>query len=133
MKPGFGAPGAIDYRLSRKQIVDAYRAGELARHEVCDAQPELRRAAAHTGRETETECPICEEHAVVVVRYVFGPRLPNHGRCITSERELRELSRRRGEFTCYDVEVCPACAWNHLLRVRTLGTGRGEQRAAQQG
>ncbi len=133
MKPGFGAPGAIDYRLSRKQVIDAYRAGELALHEVCDAQPELRRAAANASRPSTTECPICEDCPVVVVQYVFGPRLPSHGRCITLASELRDLNRRRGEFTCYDVEVCPACAWNHLLRVRTLGVGRAEDRTAEQG
>lgn len=133
MKLGFGAPGAVDYRLSRKQVIDAYHAGELARHEVCDAQPELRRVAQNASEPTDVVCPICEDAQTVVVRYVFGPRLPKHGRCITAEGEVRAISRKRGEFTCYDVEVCPECSWNHLLRVRTLGAGRGEQKAAGQG
>ena len=45
----------------------------------------------------------------MLVSYVFGPRLPAHGRCITSKAELRALAKRPGEFACYVVEVCPAC------------------------
>ena len=40
-----GAGGVIDYRLARMGVVSEYRKGRLARHEVCDAHPELRRAA----------------------------------------------------------------------------------------
>ncbi|MEZ5166145.1 MAG: hypothetical protein R2695_06530 [Acidimicrobiales bacterium] len=32
---------------------------------------------------------ICEAEALVEVTYVFGPRLPKHGRCVTSDKELR--------------------------------------------
>lgn len=128
MKPRFGSGSDVDFRLSRKQVIEAYRAGHMTRDEVCDAQPELRRAAVHTGKPISGDCPICEERSLVVVMYVFGPRLPKHGRCITAEGEVRQLARRKGEFTCYEVEVCAECGWNHMLRVRILGSAAASVR-----
>ena len=54
-------------------------------------------------------------------------RLPAHGRCVTAKGELRALARRGGTFTCYVVEVCPACGWNHLARTWALGRGDRSQ------
>jgi hypothetical protein len=111
-----GAPGEIDYRLARAALVSEFKKGRLAQHEVCDAHPELVRAARECSEPTSMRCPICEDDNVVLVSYVFGPRLPSHGRCITTKAELRALARRSGEFACYVVEVCPSCSWNHLAR-----------------
>lgn len=119
-----GSPGEIDYRLARQSIISEYRKGRLAQHEVCDAHPELRRAAQECADPTRQLCPICEDAYIVLVTYVFGPRLPAHGRCITKRSELRALSRRRGEFAAYVVEVCPECAWNHLARSFVLNPAR---------
>lgn len=119
-----GVGAIVDYRLARQSVIAEFRKGRLARHEVCDAHPELRRAAAEVARPTAQECPICEEANVVLVSYVFGPRLPAHGRCITAPGELAELARRArrgGDLTCYVVEVCPGCSWNHLARTFVLG------------
>ena len=113
-------PGEIDYRLARHGVVSEFRKGRLARHEVCDAHPELLRAAREVGDRTSQVCPICADDQVVLVSYVFGPRLPAFGRCITSKAELRALAGRSGSFTCYVVEVCPTCAWNHLARTFLL-------------
>ena len=41
-----GTPGEIDYRLARRALISEFKKGRLAQHEVCDAHPELRRAAA---------------------------------------------------------------------------------------
>ncbi|HVN50917.1 MAG TPA: DUF5318 family protein [Acidimicrobiales bacterium] len=119
-----GTPGEIDYRLARRALINEYKRGRLAQHEVCDAHPELRRAAREASEATSLMCPICEDDHLVLVSYVFGPRLPSHGRCITSKAELRALARRRGEFACYVVEVCPSCAWNHLARTFLLNPAR---------
>jgi hypothetical protein len=116
-----GGPGAIDYRLMRRSIISEFRKGRLAEHEVCDAQPELMRAAQNCGRPTAEECPICEEARLVLVSFVFGSRLPAHGRCITSDAELAQLNKRADSLACYVVEVCPECAWNHLARTYLLG------------
>jgi hypothetical protein len=114
---GPGLPGEIDYRLARQSLISEYRKGRIARHEVCDAQPELLRAARNVGEESSRTCPICEEANVVLVSYVFGPRMPAHGRCITTRSELQKVSRAAGDdLACYVVEVCPSCRWNHLAR-----------------
>lgn len=121
---GAVAPGQIDYRLARQHLVAEYRRGRLARHEVCDAHPELVRAAREVGEPSRLDCPICEDDKLVLVSYVFGPRLPSHGRCVTSASELKGLARRSGEFSCYVVEVCPSCTWNHLARTFLLNPAR---------
>ncbi|MBK7320924.1 MAG: DUF5318 family protein [Candidatus Microthrix sp.] len=51
-----------------------------------------------------------------LVRYVFGPRLPSGGRAVASAKGNEPIGRRKGDFRCYVIEVCTACAWNHLLR-----------------
>lgn len=111
-----GADGVIDYRLARLGVVQRFHAGELAVHEVCDSHPELVRAAREIGTPTTDECPICEKANLVTVRYVFGPRLPAHGRCVATEGEWERLLQRKGNFTVYEVEACPSCAFNHLRR-----------------
>lgn len=121
---GASLPGQIDYRLARNSILSEFRKGRLSRLDVCDAHPELLRAARNVGRPTNEECPICEAPGLVWVSYVFGSRLPAHGRCITSAEELAKLAQRPTELACYMVEVCPECSWNHLIRTFPIG-GRG--------
>jgi hypothetical protein len=106
----------VDYRLARNAIVRNFKNGRLSRLDVCDAHPELLRAAQHIGDPTSEECPICEEANVVLVSYVFGPGLGASGHCVASRSELTKLRRRSPELTCYVVEVCVSCSWNHLAR-----------------
>lgn len=122
---GASGSGEIDYRLARQSVLSEFRKGRVARHEVCDAHPELVRAAREVGDETSITCPVCEEVHVVLVSYVFGPRLPAFGRCITSRKELQAIAKRSGEFSCYVVEVCPNCSWNHLARTFVLESASG--------
>ncbi|MCX7620779.1 MAG: DUF5318 domain-containing protein [Acidimicrobiales bacterium] len=119
-----GVPGEIDYRLSRRNLIAEYRKGRLAQHEVCDAHPELMRAAREIAEPSAERCPICCQVDLVLVTYVFGPKLPSHGRCITSKAELVALSRRPGEHAAYVVEVCPGCGWNYLARAFLLRPAR---------
>jgi hypothetical protein len=127
-----GAPaeaGAqVDYRLARNAVLSEFRKKRLSRHDVCDAHPELIRAARNVGAARDDECPICEGDNLRSVSYVFGSRLPPHGRCITSGRELLKLSQRPTALTCYVVEVCPDCSWNHLTRMFPVG---GPNRSAR--
>ncbi len=114
---GGSTPGENDYRLERHRLLSELRRGRLARSEVCDAHPELLRAARNIGEQTDQRCPVCEEANVVLVSYVFGPRMPPEGRCVTTKAEMTKLRRGAAELACYVVEVCPGCSWNHLARV----------------
>ena len=116
--------GQVDYTLKRRAILRDYRAGFTSRLDICDAHPELMRAARYIGREIAEECPVCEQAKLRVVAYVFGDALRRHhanGRCITGFDELERLGEKVDEFTCYEVEVCTACSWNHLARSYLLG------------
>jgi hypothetical protein len=117
--------GQIDYRLVRKHTIDEFKRGRLSRTDVCDAQPELLRAARNVGEERREACPICDEGQVVLVSFAFGARLPAHGRCITTKKELARLSGRTDSVTCYVVEVCPHCAWNQLVLTFPVGGRAG--------
>ncbi|MBA3287436.1 MAG: DUF5318 family protein [Acidimicrobiia bacterium] len=114
----------IDHRLARKALINEYRRGRLAQDQVCDAHPELIRAAANVGTTLDALCPICEEEQLRLVTYVFGSRLPAHGRCVSTAREMTALNRRRDELTAYVVEACIACRWHHLRTVLPVGGTR---------
>lgn len=124
------AAGTVDYRLARRAVLAEYRKGRLSQSEICDAHPELRRAAQLYSRPTTEPCPICADHELVLVTYVFGPTLPAFGRCVATLKELSSLTksarRHKQPFTCYVVEVCPACSWNHLAKVFPLAPVRPE-------
>jgi hypothetical protein len=119
------SPGEIDYRLARRHVVAEFKRGRLSRLDVCDAHPELLRAARNVGEAASERCPICEGEQLTLVSFAFGARLPAHGRCLTSRDELRRLSSRSQELACYVVEVCPDCSWNHLARTFLVGRRNG--------
>lgn len=121
---GKGLPGRVEYRLARNAVVSEFKKGRLSRLDVCDAHPELLRAARNVGQPADETCPICEEGPVVHVSYVFGERLPAQGRCVSSGKELAKLAGRAAERACYVVEVCPECSWNHLARSFPVGGRR---------
>ena len=113
--------GGVDYRLAREATLSAWRDGSLTHEQVCDAQRELLRNAEFCGTPTGRECPVCEETTLVEVTYVFGPRLPKSGRCVTSDREMTRLAARKSVSQGYVVEVCTGCRWNHLTESRSIG------------
>ncbi len=129
-RSGTGAPGRADahvsearveYRLVRNAVVDAVHRGRVSPVDVCDAHPELLRAARNIGHPLPDDCPICGEQHTVQVTYVFGAGLPPGGRCPGTATELNRLRQRAEPVLCYDVEVCPGCAWHHLLRKYPAG------------
>jgi hypothetical protein len=137
-----GAPGRpetesgearVEYRLVRNRVVNDVRRGRVDKVDVCDAHPELLRAARHVGRPTGEDCPICEESGMVEVTFVFGAKLPPGGRCPGTAAELNRLCRREEPVLCYAVEVCPSCAWHHLLRKYPAGGRRPRARARGEG
>jgi hypothetical protein len=114
---------AVDFRLARNAVIADFRAKRVTREDICDAHPELLRAAK-AGRVSTDECPICDDGHLVHVTYAFGPRLPARGRCVDTAAEMRRLDQSGDELSCYVVEVCPACSWNHLVRRVPLGGRR---------
>ncbi len=132
--PGATSGAVVEFGLVRRALLSRLAAGQIGRDEVCDAHPELLRAARHLGRDRGERCPVCAEADLVEVTYVFGPRLPPGGACPTSRAELDRLQRRAEPVQCYAVEVCVACHFHHLARRWSAGgrarrtTSRGERR-----
>ena len=107
--------GVIDHRLARQHLINEYRKGRLARHQVCDAHPELIRAARNVGERARGKCPVCAGRELYYVSYVYGDGLKHaNGRCLSYPGELEKLRAKHDEFDRYVVEVCTDCRWNHL-------------------
>ena len=113
----------VDYALARRRTLEAVRSDALLLPEVCDAHPDLLRAAKHHGEQTERTCPTCQRGELVHVTYTFGDDLGYLTGRVRASRELPELEREFGHFRVYIVEVCQRCAWNHLHLSYVLGDG----------
>lgn len=131
-RPPRSSGPTVDYGLARRSVLAAVRRGTKATSDVCDAHPELLRAAKNIGHVRDEVCPICSHEAIRWVQYVYGDELKrNSGRVVYPEEWLAELARSHDEFTCYIVEVCLDCSWNHLVRSYMAGrrfrTGRAKK------
>ena len=116
-----GARGIIDHRLARRMLISEVRRGRVPLEHVCDAHPELIRAARNVGTQTSSTCPICEESDLRLVTYVFGAGLSPQGKCVSTAKEMQALNARPAELNAYVVEACVECRWHHLLRVLPVG------------
>ena len=116
----------IDYALKRRATLQTLRrpGRSLARHDACDADPLLIRAAKYHGEPANRPCPVCESRDMVVLNYVFGDQLGQYSGRIKRTAELEEMAHEYGEFKVVVVEVCPACGWNHMILSYLLGDGR---------
>ncbi|MEZ5171412.1 MAG: DUF5318 family protein [Acidimicrobiia bacterium] len=113
---------STDYALAKRMVLRDFRQGELSRDEVCDAHPELLRAARHIGAHTDAVCPVCGGRGLRHVSYVYGDGLKRaNGTCISHARELERLGSSVDEFARYVVEVCIDCSWNHLVQRHLMG------------
>lgn len=117
--------GVVSYRLARERTVTAFKEGRATATDVCDAQPELRRVAHNHAAPLEEPCPICAGNELVSVTFAFGPGLPRGGRLVESLAEMTRLRRRGKPSTCYAIEICRQCWWNHLRESFAL-RGRAE-------
>src|SRR5436305_1756875 len=81
-----------DYALARRAVLRDFRRGTLTRLDVCDAHPELIRAAQFIGTDLDDECPVCAAGNLRLVSYVYGDKLKQaNGRAISNESELMKL------------------------------------------
>ncbi|MDQ4143535.1 MAG: DUF5318 domain-containing protein [Actinomycetota bacterium] len=137
-RPPRSSGPTVDYGLARRSVLSAVRRGTMATSDVCDAHPELIRAAKNIGHVRADACPICSHETIRWVRYVYGEELKrNSGRVVYPEEWLAELVRSHDEFTCYVVEVCLDCSWNHLVRSYVAGrrfrSGRAKTERRERG
>lgn len=106
--------GQVDYTLAKRALLREVRLGLLSRADICDAHPELLRAAKHVGEPSRQDCPVCGTTRLVLLAYVFGDGLKqDNGRVWPLETGLAMAADRPGSW-CYVVEVCTGCQWNHL-------------------
>ena len=116
--------GVVDYTLAKRSILRDARRGLVALTDICDAHPELLRAARHVGEQASRQCPVCERDDLRLLAYVYADELKrDNGRVWAIDKALAiTASCRNG--TCYIVEVCTRCSWNHLAEAlvgRTAG------------
>jgi hypothetical protein len=115
----------IDYALARRATLAELQRGRVSRSEVCDAHPYLLRAAKYHGEPTPKRCPLCRgDSPLWHVTYVYGDELGEASGRVRRQAELVTLSREHAELRVFVVEVCRACAWNHLATSFVIGTGR---------
>ena len=131
MQPQNGA--RVDYSLARKAVLLAFHGGRLSRFDICDAHPDLIRAANYSGEATGEACPVCEKGPVLLVSYVFSEELSKQENGKVWDRtNLAPLLKFR-EARLYTVEVCTDCSWNHVRSQVVVGHGRSSRRAPKRG
>src|SRR4051794_41496608 len=65
----------IDYTLAKRAILRDSQRGLQSVNDLCDAHPELIRAARHVGEPTRVDCPVCGKDKLVLLAYVYGDAL----------------------------------------------------------
>ncbi|MGZ4131704.1 MAG: DUF5318 family protein [Actinomycetota bacterium] len=111
--------GVIDYTLAKRALLRNAQVGLQSYNDLCDAHPELMRAARHVGELTRSDCPVCAKEKLVLLAYVYGDGLKaDNGRVWSLETGMRMAAAYPGAC-CYVVEVCRNCHWNHLREAFT--------------
>lgn len=111
--------GVIDFTLAKRALLRDAQVGVLGLTDICDAHPELLRAAKHVGEPTRHDCPVCAKAKLVLLAYVYGEGLGDrNGRVWSLDTGLRMTAAHPGA-SCYVVEVCTSCQWNHLREAFT--------------
>lgn len=123
-RPTFGRSkrsqlNVIDYTLAKRAILRDSQVGLQSVNDLCDAHPELMRAAKYVGEPTRVDCPVCGKDKLVLLAYVYGDALKHdNGRVWSIDTGLRMAAANQGAC-CYVVEVCRVCQWNHLREAFT--------------
>lgn len=128
----------IDYRLAKHAVVRQLVSGELTPAQVCDAHPELLRAATFIGSPTPRVCPVCKitppkggrsdqlgaqrVPRVVELTWLYGDALrQKNGHIVEDSADLSAFERHYPSFSAWTVECCTTCGWNHLISRRLCG------------
>jgi hypothetical protein len=113
----------VDYALARRATLAALARGGASTLDVCDAHPDLLRAARHRGEPTDRLCPVCGRERLTHVTYVYGDELGQYSGRVKSTAEIEAMAGEHGEVRVYVVEVCRGCGWNHLYKSYVVGDG----------
>ena len=103
------------YTLAKRALLRDFHLGLLRKPDICDAHPELLRAGRYLGQEASRPCPVCEEGGDLrLLAYVFATGLRQHNGRAFAVAEAIKLAAKQRSASCYVVEVCLECSWNHL-------------------
>ncbi len=105
--------GVVDYTLAKRALLREFHQGLLSRLEICDAHPELLRAARYLGTQAPHPCPVCDASELRLLAYVYGDGMNRDNGRAFEVGEALSMAAGRGA-ACYVVEVCTGCSWNHL-------------------
>lgn len=61
----------------------------------------------------------------MLVTYAFGNHLSKSGYAIENRADMNKVRRMTDECTCYVIEVCTGCGWNHLVQTFPVAGTRG--------
>ena len=105
--PGPGAAAPVhsatvrrhtDYALARRAVLRDLQRGRVARLDVCDAHPELIRAARNVGERAPDDCPVCGSAAARARGLRLRRRPPRRQRPLHLARrgagQARQVARR---------------------------------------
>lgn len=118
----------VSHGLERARLLGDYRAGRIDESAVHDADFLLVAAANFHGYPTDKVCPICDEPGLRTVYWVHGDGLGRRTNTARSLEEIDEFSRQGLTFDLHEVEVCPACKWNFLMRTTMVLPQESPQR-----
>jgi len=106
--------GVVDYTLAKRALLREFKGGLRSRLEICDAHPELLRAARYLGAPAIRPCPVCAKDELRLLAYVYADGMNrDSGRAYQVDEGLALAASHPGGV-CYVVEVCTDCCWNHL-------------------
>lgn len=117
--------GVVDYTLAKRALLREFRTGLLSRLEICDAHPELLRAAKYMGLEASRPCPVCNSHDLRLLAYVYADTLKHDNGRPYGIHEALTLAAAHQGGKAYVVEVCTGCNWNHLSESFSVRTATG--------
>src|SRR4051812_21856939 len=110
----------IDYTLAKRAILRDSQMGLQSVNDLCDAHPELMRAAKYVGEPTRVDCPVCGKCKLVLLAYVYGEALKHdNGRVWSIDTGLRMAAANQG-----------ACCYRRAPKTRN---GRGLSNAPRRG
>ena len=112
----------VSHRFARAELLRRWRAGDVSRDEVCDADFLLLTAAEYHGRPAGRPCPVCGSEDLRIVQWIHGEQLGRMDGTARSDEEIARIVAAGKDATVHTVEVCPRCRWNHLLTAVTATT-----------